>query len=57
MQTMIDVRFGSLADIPLFGLVPRPGFELGTFRLGGGRSIQLSYRGKVCAFDKFYQVL
>ncbi len=32
--------------------MPRPRFERGTFRLGGGRSIQLSYRGLVKRFGQ-----
>ena len=32
-------------------MAPRPGFEPGTFRLGGGHSIRLSYRG--AASDHF----
>ena len=32
-------------------MAPRPRLERGTFRLGGGRSIQLSYRGvRMCSF-------
>ena len=40
------IMTGRYWKVSELGLVPRAGLEPATFRLGGGRSIQMSYRGQ-----------